>query len=207
MIHQTAIIDSKSKLHSSVSIGAYSVIGPGVEIHEETEVQHHAVIEGPTKIGKRCRIFPFASIGLDPQDKKFHGEESYLEIGDGNTVREFVTINRGTELGGGITRIGNRCWIMACCHIAHDCTLGNDITMSNGATLGGHVMINNYAVIGGLTGIHQFCSIGDYALTGGQSKVAQDVAPFSMATGNHARLSGVNYVWAEKKRIFSEHYR
>ena len=194
MIHPTAIIDPTAKVYSDIQVGAYTMIGPNVEIGEDTEVQHHVVIAGPTKIGKRCRIFPFASIGLEPQDKKFRGEISFLEIGDENTIREYVTINRGTELGGGITKIGNRSWIMACCHIAHDCVLGNDITMSNGATLAGHVSIKDHAVIGGLTGIHQFCSIGEYAITGGQSMIPQDVAPFSMVAGNRARLSGVNYV-------------
>ena len=194
MIHHTAIVSEKAKIHQTVQIGAYSVIGPDVEVLADTEIRHHVVIEGPTKIGEKCRIFPFASIGMEPQDKKFRGERSHLEIGDENTIREFVTINRGTEVGGGTTKIGNRGWIMACCHIAHDCVLGDDITMSNGATLGGHVTIKDHAVIGGLTGIHQFCNVGDYAITGGQSMIPQDVAPFAMVAGNRARLSGVNYI-------------
>ncbi len=204
MIHQTAIVHAKAKIHGTAQIGAYAVIGPDVEILDDSEIRHHVVIEGPTRIGKKCRIFPFASIGLEPQDKKYRGERSSLEIGDDNTIREYVTINRGTEVGGGTTKIGNRGWIMACCHIAHDCILGDDITMSNGATLGGHVTIRDHAVIGGLTGIHQFCSIGDYAITGGQSMIPQDVAPFAMVAGNRARLSGVNYVGLKRNGFTQE---
>lgn len=168
MIHQTAVIDPGAKLHDSVEVGAYSIVGPGVEIGADSRIGHHVVIEGPTTLGTGCRVFPFASLGLEPQDKKFHGEQSRLEIGDQNTIREYVTINRGTEIGGGVTRLGNHGWIMAYCHIAHDCIVGDHVTMSNGATLGGHVVVKDYATLGGLTGVHQFCRIGEYAITGGR---------------------------------------
>lgn len=204
MIHQTAVIDPGSVIHDGVSVGAYSVIGSEVEIGENTEISHHVVIEGPTKIGPNCRIFPFASIGQEPQDKKFQGERSNLEIGSENVIREYVTINRGTRLGGGITRLGDRGWIMACCHIAHDCLIGNDVTMSNGTTLGGHVVVKNYATLGGLTGIHQFCRIGEYAITGGQSMITQDVVPFSIVAGNRAKLAGVNYIGLDRRGFTSE---
>lgn len=203
MIHPTAIIDAGAKIGSNVNIGAYTIIGPDVEIGADSEIQHHVVIEGPTIIGSGCRIFPFASIGLEPQDKKYHGEESFLVIGNNNTIREYVTINRGTEANKGETRIGNNGWIMACCHIAHDCVLGNNITMSNGATLGGHVTVEDHVIIGGLSGIHQFCKLGQYAMVGGQSMVPQDIAPFSLVSGNRARLSGVNFVGL-KRNGFSQ---
>jgi UDP-N-acetylglucosamine acyltransferase len=203
MIHPTAIIDRKAKIDTKASVGAYSVIGPDVEIGADSEIQHHVVIEGPTKIGTKCRIFPFASIGLEPQDKKFHGEASYLIIGNNNTIREYVTINRGTEANKGETKIGHNGWIMACCHIAHDCVLGDHITMSNGATLGGHVTVEDHVTIGGLSGVHQFCKLGSYAMIGGQSMVPQDIAPFSLVSGNRARLSGVNFVGL-KRNGFSQ---
>ncbi|MBT4525086.1 MAG: acyl-ACP--UDP-N-acetylglucosamine O-acyltransferase [Deltaproteobacteria bacterium] len=203
MIHPTAIIDPKAKLASNVKIGAYTIVGPDVEIGADSEIQHHVVIEGPTTIGSGCRIFPFASIGLEPQDKKFHGEASFLVIGNNNTIREHVTINRGTEANKGETRIGDNGWIMACCHIAHDCVLGDHITMSNGATLGGHVTVEDHVIIGGLSGVHQFCKRGQYAMIGGQSMVPQDIAPFSLVAGNRARLSGVNFVGL-KRNGFSQ---
>ena len=204
MIHQTAIIDPEAKLHSSVEVGAYSVIGPGVEIGADCRIAHHVVIEGPTKIGAGSRIFPFASLGLEPQDKKFQGEKSCLEIGSHNTIREYVTINRGTEVGGGTTKLGDHGWIMAYCHIAHDCIVGDHVTMSNGATLGGHVVVKDYANIGGLSGVHQFCRIGEYAIVGGQSMITQDVVPFAIAAGNRAKLAGVNYIGLDRRGFTSE---
>jgi UDP-N-acetylglucosamine acyltransferase len=204
MIHQTALIDSKAILDSSVEVGAYSVIGPEVELGADCQIGHHVVIEGPTKIGAGCRVFPFASLGLEPQDKKFQGERSHLEIGKDNTIREYVTINRGTEVGGGITKLGDNGWIMAYCHIAHDCIVGNHVTMSNGVTLGGHVIVKDYANIGGLSGVHQFCRIGEYAIVGGQSMITQDVVPFAMAAGNRAKLAGVNYIGLDRKGFTSE---
>lgn len=198
MIHQTAIIDPKAELGSNVTVGAYACIGPKVQIGDNAEILHHAVIEGPTVIGSDCRIFPFAAIGMEPQDKKYHGEDSILEIGHGNTIRECVTINRGTESGGGFTKIGDRNWIMAYCHIAHDCVIGNDVTMANGTTLAGHVTIHDFATTGGKTGIHQFCRIGAYSITGGQSMITQDVVPYAIAAGNHAKNAGINYIGVER---------
>ncbi len=204
MIHQTAIVDPGAKLHPGVSVGAYSVIGPEVEIGEKTEIQHHVVIEGPTRIGPECRIFPFASVGLEPQDKKFQGEVSHLEIGSKNTIREYVTINRGTEAGGGTTIVGDDCWIMAYCHIAHDCIVGNNVTMSNGTTLGGHVVVKDFANLGGMTGVHQFCRVGEYAITGAYSMINQDVVPFSTVAGNRAKLVGINYIGLDRRGFTPE---
>jgi UDP-N-acetylglucosamine acyltransferase len=198
MIHETAVISPEARLHDKVKVGAYSVIGPEVEIGESCEIGHHVVLDGPLKMGAGNRVFPFASLGLEPQDKKFGGEHSILEIGDGNTIREYVTINRGTEMGGGVTYLGHHGWIMAYCHIAHDCRVGDHVTMSNGATLGGHVVVKDYANLGGLTGVHQFCRIGEYAIIGGHSMVTQDVVPFSMVAGNRAKLAGVNYIGLDR---------
>lgn len=198
LIHPTAIIDRAATVHPRAKVGAYSCIGANVEIGADCEILQHVVIEGPTKIGPRCRIFPFASIGMEPQDKKFHGEVSYLTIGSDNLIRENVTIHRGSEAGGGHTRIGSHNWIMAYVHIAHDCQVGSHIVLANATTLGGHVEIGDYSVLGGLTAVHQFCRIGDYALTGGQSMIAQDVAPFMIAAGNRAKAAGLNFVGLER---------
>ena len=199
MIHQTAIIDDSATIAEGVKIGAYAIIGANVQIATGCDIGHHVVIEGPTAIGENNRIFPFAAIGLEPQDKKFQGEESHLEIGSGNLIREYVTINRGSETGGGVTKVGNDNWIMAYVHIAHDCIIGNNTTIANGTTLGGHVEIGNQVTLGGLTAIHQFCRVGEHALTGGQSMISQDVAPFVIAAGNRAKTHGLNYVGLERK--------
>lgn len=204
MIHQTAVIDPDAQLSADVEVGAYSIIGSGVEIGAGCIIGHHVVIEGPTTIGDGCRIFPFASLGLEPQDKKYHGEESKLLIGNHNTIREYVTINRGTDIGGGMTRLGDYGWIMAYCHIAHDCIVGDHVTMSNAATLGGHVIVGDYATLGGMTGVHQFCRIGDYSITGAQSMITLDVVPFAIAAGNRAKLAGVNYIGLDRRGFTSE---
>ena len=204
MIHPTAIIDENAFLHDGVKVGAYSIIGPDVEIGENSEISHHAVIEGPTRIGPENKIFPFATIGTESQDKKFKGETAYLEIGQNNTIREYVTINRGTEGGGGITRVGDDGWFMACCHIAHDCHIGNGVIMANGCLLGGHVTIKDFVQLGGLTGVHQFCQIGEHAFTGGQSMITLDVAPFSRVAGISARLIDVNYIGLERRGFSPE---
>jgi UDP-N-acetylglucosamine acyltransferase len=204
MIHKTAVIDSESRLGVGVRVGPYSIIGPDVEIGDNTEIQNHVVVNGPTKIGAKCRIFSFASIGLEPQDKKYQGEKSSLEIGDNTLIREYVTINRGTDVAGGVTRVGSNGWIMAYCHIAHDCQVGDNVTMSNGTTLGGHVVVNNNATLGGLTGVHQFCRVGEYAIIGGQSMITQDVVPFSMVAGNHAKLVGINHIGLDRNGFSPE---
>jgi len=204
MIHSTAIIDNKAIIHAGVEIGAFSIIGADVEIGENSVIGHHVVIEGPTKIGPGNRIFPFATIGTESQDKKYQGEQAFLEIGQNNTMREYVTINRGTEGGGGITRIGDDGWFMACSHIAHDCQIGDGVIMSNGSLLGGHVVIKDFANLGGLTGVHQFCQIGEYAFTGGQSMITLDVAPFSKVAGNSAKLIGYNFIGLERRGFSPE---
>ena len=192
MIHPTAIIDGSAKIGSGVAIGPYSVIGEGVEIGDETWIGPHVVIQGPTRIGRRNRIYQFNSIGDVPQDKKFEGETSSLEIGDGNTIREYCTFNRGTRHGGGITRVGDDNWIMAYVHVAHDCQVGSGVVMANNATLAGHVSIGDYAVLGGFTLVHQFCSIGAHAFTAMGTAIGKDVPPYVMVAGQPASPRGLN---------------
>jgi UDP-N-acetylglucosamine acyltransferase len=194
MIHSTAIISSKAEIDNGVEIGPYSIIGDDVALASGTVIGPHVVVKGPTTMGKGCRIYQFASIGEDPQDLKYHGERTVVSIGDNNTIREYVTINRGTEGGGGITSLGNNNLIMAYCHIAHDCRLANNIIMSNCATLAGHIIIEDHAIISGLVGIHQFVRIGAYAMVGGVSGVPQDVPPYVIAAGERTKLNGINIV-------------
>ncbi len=191
-IHSTAIIDPKADLDTNVSIGAYSIIGPDVKIKSGTWVGPHVVINGPTTIGKNNRIFQFSSIGDIPQDKKYKGEESELEIGDENTIREYVTINRGTELDLGYTRLGNKNWIMAYVHIAHDCTVGSETVFANGTTLAGHVKVDDFAILGGFTLVHQFCHIGAYSFCAMGTALNKDLPPYIIASGNYASSHGLN---------------
>ena len=192
-IHPTAVVDSGAELGVGVSIGPYSVIGPEVVIGAGTRIGAHCTIEGPTRIGQGNHIVGHAAIGGPPQDKKYGGERVELEIGDDNLIREFVTINRGTAGGGGITRIGHRNWILAYCHIAHDCQIGDDCVFSNNATLAGHVSIGHHVILSGFTGIHQFCRIGDHAFIGMGALVNGDVPPFLMvAQEKYARPRGIN---------------
>ena len=201
-IHPTALVDPKAQLDSSVSVGPYAVIGPHVRIGAGTTVGAHCVIEGHTTIGQDNRIFQFASVGAQPQDKKYAGEPTRLEIGDGNTIREFVTINSVTVLDDGLTRIGHDCWIMAYVHIAHDCRLGDHIILANAVQLAGHVHLGDWVFLGGLTGVHQFGRVGAHAMTAFQTRLAQDVPPFVTAGGNPAEAQSIN---AEglKRRGFS----
>ncbi len=192
MIHPTALVDPAARLGKDVSVGAYSIIGPQVEIGEATQIGPHVVIEGRTRIGKANRIFQFASLGAEPQDKKFHGEASELIIGDRNLIREFATFNRGTAEGGGATRIGDDNWIMAYVHIAHDCQIGSHVIFANNATLAGHVEVGDHAILGGFTGVHQFCKIGAHAFTGMGSLINGDVPPFVVVAGPYARPRGIN---------------
>jgi UDP-N-acetylglucosamine acyltransferase len=178
-IHPTAIVSPTAKLGENVEVGAFSIIGEDVVIGDNTQVQHHAVIDKGTTIGKDCQIFPFCSIGTDPQDKTFKGELTYAEIGDGNVIREFTTINRGTAKGGGYTRLGNNNYLMIYTHIAHDCQIGSDVTFTNGATLAGHVEIDDFAVVGAFSSVHQFVRIGRNAYIGGYTIVLQDILPFA----------------------------
>lgn len=192
MIHPTAIIEQGAQIASDVEIGAYSLIGPQVRIGSGCRIGPHVVITGRTRLGVHNRVFQFASIGDEPQDKKFAGEDSALEIGDGNTIRESVTINRGTTDGGGITRIGNDNWIMAYCHIAHDCQVGSNVIMANGATLAGHVIVGDHVIFAGYSGAHQFCRIGDHAFLGMCGGVSQDVPAYVMVSGQPPRPRGIN---------------
>ncbi|MEP6511956.1 MAG: acyl-ACP--UDP-N-acetylglucosamine O-acyltransferase [Dokdonella sp.] len=192
MIHPTALVDPAARIGANVSIGAYSIVGPEVVIGERTTIGAHVVIEGATRIGRDNRIFQFASLGAEPQDKKYRGEHSELLIGDRNVIREFVTLNRGTAEGGGTTRIGDDNWIMAYVHVAHDCQVGNHIVFANNATLAGHVEIGDHAILGGFTGVHQFCKIGAHAFTGMGSLINADVPPFVIVAGSYAKPRGIN---------------
>ncbi|MGN6313995.1 MAG: acyl-ACP--UDP-N-acetylglucosamine O-acyltransferase [Rhodanobacteraceae bacterium] len=200
--HPTAIIDPRARVADDVSIGAYSVIGAEVEIGAGSTVGSHTTIEGPTRIGRDNHIGSHAAIGGDPQDKKFHGERTELVIGNGNTIREFVTLNRGTGEGGGVTRIGDDNWIMAYVHVAHDCAVGNHIVLANNSTLAGHVEVGDHVVLGGFSGVHQFCKIGAHAFAAMYAAINRDVPPFVYAAGQFAVPRGVN---AEglKRRGFS----
>ena len=191
-IDPRAVVDPSAKLADDVTVGPFTVIGPNVEIDAGSRIGPHVVINGPTRIGRDNRIFQFASIGEEPQDKKYHGEASLLEIGDRNTIREFSTINRGTEDGGGITRLGNDNWLMAYIHIAHDSLIGNNVTMANGASLAGHVTVDDYAILGGFTLVHQFCAIGQNAFCGMGSPISKDIPPYVMVSGNPAQPYGLN---------------
>ena len=192
LIHPTAIIDPKAELDSSVKVGAYTIIGPNVQIGAGSEIGPHAVIEGHTTIGENNRIFQFASLGAIPQDKKYRGEPTRLIIGNGNTIREFTTFNLGTVTGIGETRIGDDNWIMAYCHLAHDCVIGSHTIFANNASLAGHVTIGDYVILGGYTLVFQFCQIGNYALTAFAAGVHKDVPPYFMAAGYRAEPAGIN---------------
>ena len=191
-IHQTALINRQAEIDSDVEIGPYSVIGAGVRIGQQTRVASHVVIEGRTSVGQGNTIYQFATIRSRPQDLKYRGEASELIIGNHNTIREYVSLNPGTAGGGMVTRVGDHNLLMMHCHIAHDCLIGSHNIIANGATLGGHVMIQDYVIVGGLVGIHQFARIGSGAILGAGSMVSKDVPPFCNATGDRARLRGLN---------------
>ena len=201
MIHKTAIIDPKSKIESNVEVGPYSVIGPNVEVGENSIIHSHVSIVGKTKIGKNNKIFPFASIGNDPQDLKFNGEDTKLEIGDNNKIREYVTINPGTKGGGGITKIGNGCLFMISSHIAHDCLVEDNVILANNVPLGGHVHIEQNVIIGGNSAVQQFTRIGKFAMIGGMCGVVKDIIPYAMAHGNRSVLQGLNLIGLRRKKI------
>jgi UDP-N-acetylglucosamine acyltransferase len=203
MIHPTAIVSPDAQLGEGVEIGPYAIIRSEVKIGKNTVIGPHTVIDDFTQIGEGCHIFQFCSIGAPPQDLKFSGEKTRVIIGNYNTIREFVTIHRSTAADIGVTIIGDHNLIMAYCHVAHNCKLGNRIVMSNAATLAGHVHIEDYAIISGLSGIHQFCRIGAHSMVGGASAVVKDVPPYTIAQGNHAKLFGLNLVGL-KRRGFSE---
>ena len=203
MIHKTALIDGKAELDSGVEVGPYSIIGPNVKIGKNTKIGPHVVIDRWTQIGEGCNILQFSSIGAAPQDLKYLGEESWVIIGNNNTLREFVTINRGTSQSGGKTIIGNNNFFMAYCHVAHDCRIGNHVILANAATLAGHIQIEDHAIVGGLVGVHQFVRLGCHSIIGGGSGVNKDIPPYTMANGQRAKLYGLNSVGL-KRHNFSE---
>jgi UDP-N-acetylglucosamine acyltransferase len=204
-IHPTAIIDPAAKLHPSCKVGPYCTIGPDVEIGEGCELVSHVVVEGPTRIGVDNAFFPFSSIGLAPQDLSYNGEATRLEIGDHNTIREFVTINRGTVKGGGLTRVGNHVLVMAYTHIAHDCEIGDHVLLANAATLGGHVIVEDWAQVGALCPVHHFVRIGTHAFIGGGTTVTRDVLPFSKTSAERGtRAYGMNSVGLQRRGFSKE---
>ena len=201
MIHKTAIVDPKAKISLNVDIGAYTVIGPNVEIAENTVIHSHVSISGNTKIGKQNKIYPFASIGNDPQDLKYNGEKTKLIIGDKNTIREYVTINTGTIGGGQETKIGNNCLFMISSHVAHDCLVGNNVIIANNVPLGGHAIIEDNVVIGGNSAVQQFTRIGKMAMIGGMTGVLHDVIPYGLSTGNRNSLQGLNLIGLRRAKF------
>jgi UDP-N-acetylglucosamine acyltransferase len=196
-IHPTAILDAKAELGAETIVGPYCVVGSGVVLGEGCWLQHHVTLCGPMRAGKQNKFYAYCSIGQQTQDLKYAGEPTYLEIGDENTFREFCTVNRSTK-SDGKTRVGNRGNFLAYSHIGHDCTVGDSVVFSNNGTLAGHVEVGDHAVMGGLTAVHQFCRIGRFAITGGCSKIVQDVPPFLIADGNPAEIRGVNLIGLER---------
>ncbi len=207
-IHPTSVVSNKAELGENVSIGPFCVVDEHVRVGDGTQLISHVVLSGHTTLGKNNRIFPFASLGHEPQDLKYHGEPSEVIIGDGNTIRENVTINPGTEGGGMMTRMGNNNLLMAYSHVAHDCLLGNDIVMANCATLAGHVHVDDGAIIGGMSAIHQFLRIGRYAMIGGMSGIVKDVPPFCLTAGGYRPgLAGLNLVGLKRQGLGLERIR
>jgi UDP-N-acetylglucosamine acyltransferase len=197
--HPTAVIHPKAQIACSVTVGPYTVIGEDVELGEDCEIMSHVVLNGPAKFGKGNKIFPYASVGQDPQDLKYRGERTYLEIGDGNILREFITVHRGTSADVGVTRIGSHNLLMAYVHIAHDCQLGSHIIMSNGASLAGHVEIGDHAIVGAFCGIHQFCRIGAYSFLGSYTIVNKDILPYSKTSADRPMgVYGANRLGLER---------
>jgi len=201
MIHKTAVIDKKAQIHSSVKIGPYSIIGPNVEIKENVTIHSHVNIMGNTKIGSGNKFYPFASIGNEPQDLKYNGENTSLIIGNNNKFREYVTINPGTVTGGGLTKIGDNCLFMISSHVAHDCFVGNNVIIANNVPLGGHVNIGDNVVIGGNSAVQQFTRIGKMAMIGGMTGVLKDVIPYGLSYGNRNYLEGLNLIGLRRAKI------
>ena len=201
MIHKTAIINPKAKISSTIEVGPYSIIGPDVEIDDGVIIQSHVNITGHTKVGKNNIFYSMSSIGSDPQDLKYKGEKTSLIIGNGNTIREHVTINTGTIQGGAITKIGNNNLIMIGAHLAHDCIIGNNIVMANNSAIAGHAIIDDLAIIGAKCGIQQFVRIGKMAMIGGMTGVSRDVIPYGLSTGNRNLLNGINVVGLRRSNV------
>ena len=207
MIHRTAIIEEGARLGENVSVGAYSVVGPEVTLGDDCWIGPHVVINGRTTIGSGTRIYQFASIGEAPQDKKYAGEDTSVEIGRNNTIREYVTINRGTTDDAGVTRIGDDNWLMAYCHVAHDCQVGSHTIFANGATLAGHVIVGDWVIFAGYSGAHQFCRIGAHAFLGMYGGVNQDVPAYVMASGQPPRPRGINAEGLKRRGFDSQQIR
>jgi len=203
-IHPTAVVAASARIAEPTSIGAYAVVGPQVKIGAGTIIEAHAVIDGDTSLGRDNHIYPYASVGLPPQDLKYHGEATRLEIGDRNVVREFVTLNRGTGGGGGLTSIGSDNLFMAYAHVAHDCRVGNHTIFANAATLAGHVDVADHATIGAFSAVHQFCRVGVYGFLGGYTVATKDVLPYSKTVGNRARIYGVNTLGLQRRGFPAE---
>ena len=201
MIHKTAIIDSKAKISNTANIGPYCVIGPNVQINENVIIHSHVNISGFTKIGKGNKIYPFASIGNDPQDLKYKGEKSELIIGESNTIREYVTVNPGTSGGGNVTKIGNNNLLMIGAHIAHDCIIGNNVVLANNTAIAGHAEIGDDVIIGGNSGVQQFSRIGKMAMIGGMTGISRDVIPYGLSFGNRNFLDGINLIGLRRKNV------
>ena len=204
MIHHTSIIDSNAKISNDVSIGAYSIIGPNVEIGPGTIIQAHVSIIGDTKIGKNNKIFSFASLGNDPQDLKYKDEKTKIIIGDNNKIREYVTINPGTAGGGGLTQVGNNCLFMVHSHVAHDCLIGNNVVLANSVPIGGHATVEDDVIIGGNSAVQQFTRVGKLSMIGGMCGVVKDVLPYSLVFGNRSILQGINIIGLRRKNISNE---
>ena len=204
MIHHTAIVDKKSKISENVEIGPYCIIGPNVELGSNTKLHSHVSINGTAKIGKNNEIFPFVSIGTPPQDLKYKGEENSIIVGDNNKLREYVNINPGTSQGGTITKLGSNNLLMVYCHVAHDCTLGDNIVLANNVQVGGHVTIEDYAIVGGSCAIHQFSRIGHLSMVGGMTGVLSDVIPFGLSLGNRNNLVGMNIIGLRRAKISND---
>lgn len=200
-IHATAIVDPAAKLGADVTIGPYCTVGPDVELGDSVSLISHVVVDGHTKIGDRTTVFPFACLGLRPQDLKYHGEASTLEVGSDCMIREYVTMNPGTEGGGMRTVVGDRCLLMACVHIAHDCIVGDNVILANAVLLAGHVVIENNVIIGGMSAVNQFVSIGAYAFIGGMTGVERNVIPHARVAGERGELRGVNVVGLRRREI------
>ena len=207
MIHETAIVSEHADIAEGVSVGPYSIIGPDVSIDSETIIESHVVITGRTKIGKQNHFYPFSTIGESPQDMKYESENTKLEIGDRNTIRESCTINKGTAQDVGVTRLGNDNWIMAYVHIAHDCQIGNNTVFANNTTLGGHIEVGDYVIFGGFSGAHQFCKIGSHSFLGIYSGVAKDLPPYVIVSGQPAVPRGINLEGLKRRGFTSEQIR
>ena len=207
MIHPTAIINNKTKISNDVEIGPYCIIGPDVELGSKTKLHSHVSIIGNTKIGANNEIFPFVSIGTDPQDLKYKGEKNSIIIGNNNKFREYVNINPGTEQGGTVTKIGNNNLLMVYCHVAHDCNLGDNIVLANNVQVGGHVVIQDNAIVGGSCAIHQFSRIGKLAMVGGMTGVLSDVIPFGLSLGNRNNLVGLNLIGLRRAKISNDNIK